>query len=43
MSELTKSQEKLAEALAKGYARDDTPGSMLRVREAQGGVELSLP
>lgn len=33
----------LAEALAKGYARDDTPGSMLRVREAQGGVELSLP
>ena len=32
----------LAEALGHGYARDDTPGSMLRVREADGGVELSL-
>lgn len=32
----------LGQALAEGYDRDDTPGSMLRVREAEGGVELAL-
>jgi 4-hydroxybutyrate dehydrogenase / sulfolactaldehyde 3-reductase len=32
----------LGQALAQGYDRDDTPGSMLRVREAEAGVRLSL-
>jgi 4-hydroxybutyrate dehydrogenase/sulfolactaldehyde 3-reductase len=32
----------LEEALREGYGADDNPGSMLRVCESKGGVELSL-
>jgi 3-hydroxyisobutyrate dehydrogenase-like beta-hydroxyacid dehydrogenase len=32
----------LGQAIDDGFGADDTPGSMLRVCEARGGVELSL-
>ena len=42
MSQVEGAYALLGEALARGFERDDTPGSMLRVREADGGVRLSL-
>ena len=32
----------LAQALAEGFGNDDTPGSLLRVCEARGGVQVTL-
>jgi 3-hydroxyisobutyrate dehydrogenase-like beta-hydroxyacid dehydrogenase len=32
----------LAQALVEGFGNDDTPGSLLRVCEARGGVQVTL-
>ncbi len=42
MKEAEAAYQILEEALAKGFGGDDNAGSMLRVCEARGGVELSL-
>jgi 4-hydroxybutyrate dehydrogenase/sulfolactaldehyde 3-reductase len=43
MTQVEAAHAVLAQAIAQGFGADDTPGSVLRVYEDRGGVEVSLP